>query len=118
METRGILDDLSELKQLITENPNLPIAVLVGEQACDADSNYAYCTIIKCKIDTILDCYTPFSEYVYTDESSFDHDLIDYLYTTNEVKGLTEEEFDQYVEQERAKYAPYWKKAIIIYADN
>lgn len=42
----------------------------------------------------------------------------DYLYDLPENKGLSDEEFDRRLKEEVAKYEPYWKKVIAIYADN
>lgn len=54
-----------ELKQLITENPDLPIVVLVGQYAVLDDYGYTYCSDIHFCIDEILDCELPLVKAMY-----------------------------------------------------
>ncbi len=48
-----------ELKQLIAENPDLPIVVLVGQDAVSDDYGYTYCSDIHFSIEEILDYALP-----------------------------------------------------------
>lgn len=114
----GIVQDTIELRKLIAENPDLPIMVMAGEYAWSGNYGYECCTIVNCEITKVLDCETPFSEYIFTDEDYFEEKLTDYWSVQPEAKGLTEEEFDKLIEKEIAKYEPYWKKVIAIHADN
>lgn len=66
----------------------------------------------------MLDCEVPFNEYTYTDESSFEADLRDYLYDLLENEGLSDEDFDKLLKDELAKYEPHWKKVIAISVNN
>ena len=69
-----------ELKQLIAENPNLPIVVLVGQYAASDDYGYTYCSDVQFCIDEILDCTLPFGDdYVYNDRDDFEDALSDRL---------------------------------------
>lgn len=115
----GIVHDSVELRKLITENPDLPIVVLVGENAWSGEYGYECCTNVTCCVKEILDCETPFKEEnVFTDQSDFEEDLSDYLVELPEFSDLTDEEFDEQLKKEMEKYNPYWKKVIVIRADN
>lgn len=108
-----------ELKQLIAENPDLPIVVLVGRYAALDDYGYTYCTKIHFSIEEILDCELPFGEgYVYNDRDDFEDALSDYLAECEEHENLSDEEFQTLLIKELSKYEPYWKKVIAITGDN
>lgn len=108
-----------ELKQLIAENPDLPIAVLVGQDAVSDDYGYTYCSDIHFCIDEILDCELPFGEgCVYNDRDTFENVLLDYLDGNEEYPNLSDEEFQTLLAKELSKYEPYWKKVIAIKGDN
>lgn len=123
METKmtdlGIVHDTTELRKLIAENPDLPIVVLVGQEAASWEYSWAYCTKVSCGLDEILDCEIPFGGgIVPTDKDDFEEQLADYLCDLPENKGLSDSEFDKLLKEEMAKYEPYWKKVISISADN
>lgn len=112
-----IVHDAAELRKLIAENPDLPIVVCVGEEAYSGEWGYEYCTNVFCKLDEILDCEIPFGNgIVPTDKDEFEEQLADYLYCEN--KELSDEDFDNLVKTELAKYEPFWKKAIAIRVNN
>ena len=108
-----------ELKQLIAENPDLPIVFLVGQYAASDDYGYTYCTQIHFSIEEILDCTLPFGDdYVYNDRDDFENALSDYLADCEEYENLSDEEFQTLLDKELSKYEPYWKKVIAITGDN
>ncbi len=108
-----------ELKQLIAENPNLPIVVLVGQYAASDDYGYTYCSDVQFCIDEILDCSLPFGKgYVYNDRDDFAYDLENYLADDETYENLSDEEFQTLLTKELSKYEPYWKKVIAITGDN
>lgn len=119
MTDLGILHDTTELRKLIAENPDLPIVVCVGEEAYSGEWGYEYCANVFCELDEILDCKIPFGNgIVPTDKDDFEECLAEYLYCIPENKELSDEDFDKLVKAELAKYEPFWKKAIVIHADN
>ena len=111
-----------ELKKLIEENPDLPIVVLVGEYANDGTYSSMYCTDVCFRIEEILDCEVPYMEYVETDRINFEEQIEEWLW--DEMGGndrdtkLSEVVFEEALKETKAKYEPYWKKVITIYADN
>ncbi|MCX4356855.1 MAG: hypothetical protein OSJ43_11665 [Oscillospiraceae bacterium] len=111
--------DTAELRKLIAENPNLPIVVLVGQEAASWEYAWTYCTKVYCGLDEILDCEIPFGGGIIpTDKDDFEEQLADYLCDLPENKGLSDSEFDKLLKEEMAKYEPYWKKVISISANN
>lgn len=108
-----------ELKQLIAENPDLPIVILVGQYAASDDYGYTYCTQTHFSIEEILDCTLPFGDdYLYNDRDDFEDALSDYLADCKEYENLSDEEFNTLVTKELSKYEPYWKRVIAITGDN
>ena len=50
----------NELKQLIIDNPNLPLVFLCGDEVNDGDYRYAFATNVTASVGEILD--GPFNE--------------------------------------------------------
>lgn len=116
-----IVKDSTELRKAIAENPNLPIVVLVGQDAASDEFGYTYCRDVRCCIDDILDCQCEWQDdvdIVYNSRDEFEDDLRNYLGEQEEYENLSDEDFDKIVEQEKLKYKSYWHKAIVITADN
>ena len=73
-------------------------------------------------IDEILDCEVPYMEYVETDRINFEEQIEEWLW--DEMGGndkdtkLSEVVFEEALKETKAKYEPYWKKVITIYANN
>lgn len=113
----ALTQSTDELKKLILENPDLPIAVLAGEDANSGWSGYMFCTSISFSIGEILDCdFYYYDDGVFTDRDELEEYIIDIL--SDEYPDVSDEEFDAIVRKEVEKYEPYWQKAIMIYADN
>lgn len=118
MQKLNLVKDSTELRKAIAENPELPIVVMVGREAALEEYGYTYCEVVKAEVGEILDCHTPWSEEIYNDRIEFEEDMVDYLCEEDKYKKMTGEEFEKILEKEKAKYEPYWKKAIIVKADN
>lgn len=119
MQRTSIIKDSMELRKAIAENPELPIAVMVGREAAFDEYGYTYCEVVRSEVGEILDCYTPWNEgIIYTDRMDFEEALSNHLCDNPKCLNMSDEEFDKVLEEEKAKYEPYWKKAIIVTADN
>lgn len=119
-----LIHDLPELRKLILENPELPIVVVVGENATCDDFELTYCSDVCCDIEEILDCELP-AEYfglnakrVYNDREQFEQDISDMLASDDSTADMTDEEFQQRVAEEIKLYEPCWRKVITILSDN
>lgn len=122
-EASGILADTTELKKLILENPNYPIAILGGECLNGGDYSWVYASDIRFDLGEILDCDQPINdEIVYSDRDMFNEQLEEWLWDdmggNDKDSKLNETVFEDALKELKAKYEPYWKKCIIIYADN
>lgn len=119
MSEIGIIHDTTELRKLIAENPDLPIAIMVGQEAASEDYSYTYCTDVRCHVGEILDHELPFGEgHIFEDRIEFEEQVAEYLSDDIDNEHLTDEEFDLLVETTKGEYNEYWKKAIIVIADN
>lgn len=106
-----------ELKKLILENPDLPIVVIAGEEANAGDHSWAFCSSISFCIDEILDYeFYDDDDTVFTDRDRLKDKIEDDLY--DEYHKKTDDKYTEAVKREMAKYEPYWKKVIAIFATN
>ena len=120
--TLDLTHQTAELKKLIAENPDLPIAVLVGQDAAWDDFGYTFTHDVSFHISEILDADTTFlSDTIFYDRDDFAEKMSEYLYDTeydNSNVTYSEKEFELALEKRIKEYDPYWKKCICIYADN
>ena len=115
--TYELTQKTDELKKLILENPDLPIAVLAGEEANNGYFGYMFCTDIKFSIGEILDCdFRDYDDAIFTDRDRLEEYIEEDLWGKYQYKSVRE--LAAAVEEEVEKYEPYWQKAIMIYADN
>lgn len=115
----GVVHDSNHLRQLIKENPDLPIVVLVGEEAATDEFAYTYCTRVSATVGNVLDCETTFRDcYVFNDRDDFREAVQLYLEDIPEYESLSDSEFDELINKTIAEYEPYWKRCIIVTADN
>ena len=113
-----------ELKKLIAENPDLPIVVLAERYLCVDDYTYTYAPSVSFSVSELLDCETPWdSEIICTDRQDFEELLEDWLWDVetqydNDGKPHepSEEVFQELLAEAKAKFEPFWKKVIAIYA--
>lgn len=114
-----LVHDAEELRKLIAENPDLPIVVIAGEEANNGDYCWMYCSDVSFGISYILDVNTPYDkdDSIFTDKSELMDAVTDFM-ADAVTDGASEEELDARIAAEVAKYEPYWKKVIAIYATN
>lgn len=126
----GILADTTELRNLILEHPDYPICVLGSDELNSGDYGWMYATDISFGLGEVLDCDQKVDEdYIFNDRDDFYDRLEDWMYEylneeisiDGEYLGdrvVSDEEFQEKLAEEKAKYEPHWKKCIVIYADN
>ncbi len=111
----GLLNSAVELRQLILDNPGLPLLVFAGEDANMGDYNYMSCSSIQAYVGEFLDCQqTVNSERCYTDRDEFQEDVEN---QHSDFDG-SDQEFEQFIEDILMEYEPYWKPCIILYVNN
>lgn len=114
MKKSGVLQDTTELRKLILEHPDLPIAVLCEEDVCTGDYSWMYAPRIRFDLGEILDCEQDIDECrVYYDRSDFVEDVENLL---ADDPDIPEYNFEAEVQKELEKYEPYWKDCIFIWA--
>jgi hypothetical protein len=112
----GLATSATELRQLIIDNPGLPLLVFAGEDAnCGGDYNYTSCSRVRASIGEFLDCAQTVNDCrVFEDRDDFEEELKDCY---SDFNG-SDAEFDQFIENILREYEPYWKRCIILYVDN
>lgn len=109
--------ETDELKKLILENPDLPIAVLAGEEATCGDYAWMFCSRISFGIEEILDCdFLDYHDTVFTDRERLEERITDDLY--DDYCDGPEDEYEAAIDRKLQELEPYWKKVIAIYATN
>lgn len=106
----------AEFNKLLTDNPNSPI-IIFG--LSDDDK---YCRDISFGIYETLNCEVPYMKYVEKDRVNFEEQIEKWLWNemggNNKDSKLSKAVFEDALKETKAKYEPYWKKAIAIYVDN
>lgn len=104
-----------ELKRLIAEHPDYPIAVLAGEEANSGDFSWMYCSNIHFEVGEMLD--TDF--YDYNDTIITDRDRLEEIVEVRLFDdGLEGAELERAVQDKIAELDPYWIDVIFIWATN
>jgi hypothetical protein len=115
----GLLHSADELKQLIAENPDLPIVVFAGDDANIGDYSYTSCSYIKAYKGEFLDCAQTVNDCMcYTDRDEFEDDVADALAGEEQYRALPVDEFNFLVERTVNEYDDFWKPCILLHVDN
>lgn len=115
----GLLHSADELKQLIVENPDLPIVVFAGDDANIGDYSYTSCSYIKAYKGEFLDCAQTVNDCMcYTDRDEFEDDVADALAGEEQYRALPVDEFNFFVERTVNEYDDFWKPCILLHVDN
>ena len=106
-KSTGLLHATDELRQLILENPELPLLVFAGEDCNSGDYSYMSCSSVTASIGEFLDFpQTVNDEICFTDRDELEEEI------------ENRSDFTAYIKAEMELYAPYWKPCIIVYVDN
>lgn len=103
------LEDTTELRKLIIENPDLPLLFFVGDDAYH-DDGYSYSMAYGSNAE--IQELTLYSD-VWMDEDDYTEKLSDDLAFEEEYKDMTDEEYDAMIDQKVNKTE--FVKAIVIY---
>ena len=120
-KSSGLLHSADELKQLIAENPDLPILVFAGDDANNGDYAYMSCSYVSAEKGEFLDCDCEQQideRKCYTDREDLKEDIAYIFANEEEFSDLLDDEFDYAVAQEVASYDEFWKPCIILRVDN
>lgn len=113
--TTDLLHNTDVIRKLILENPDLPILVLVSDDANKGEYFYEAVWDVDWNIGEFLDCKQGIDEdKIYTDRDEFEEDLESYLWVEAN-KYIPEDEFEKLLKRELKKYESFWKRCIILY---
>lgn len=119
LESTGLLHATDNLRALILQNPDLPLLIFADEEANNGDYSLMSCSYASAYAGEFLDCHTPIKDdYCYTDRDDFESDFSEYFFDEHENDGLSDEDMDDAMEIALSKYAPYWKRCIILHVGN
>ena len=104
------------LRQMILDNPKLPLVVFAGEDANHGDYSYMCCTDIRVEKGYVLDCAGPNDELIYTDRDELEDDVGEELYC--EVGNIPDEEYKKMLKERMSQYEEYWTECILLYVSN
>ncbi len=115
MRDYSLTKQTDELKKLIAEHPDYPIAVLAGEEANTGDHSWMLCTYINFEVGEMLDTdFYDYNDTIITDRDRLEEIIEDRLYD----EDLRDDELEKAVKEKVAELEPYWKNVIFIYAAN
>ena len=102
------LENTKKLRELILNNPDLPLLIFVGEEAYTGEFHYNMTEVSFVEIEEL----TVYKNY-YIEKEEYKEKLIDDLSDVEEYKELSDIEYLRMIEQkvEEAEYT----KAIVIY---
>ena len=102
------LNDTHILKELILDNPSLPLIIFVGEDAYQGVYSYNQAFSTRGEIDELTlynDCWM--------DKEQYEEALIDDLCDEEEYRDMTNEEYDKMIQEKVA--ATEFVKAIVLW---
>lgn len=102
------LKDLTNLRNLIIENPDLPLLIFCGEEAWNEDYQYSQAYASEGEVQEI----TLYGE-VWLDRDEYEEALSDDLASEEEYKHLSDKEYDEMIKKKVAETE--FIEAIVIY---
>ena len=108
-----------ELRQMIIDNPDLPLVVLADEAANPGDYLTMFCSSIHAEIGEILDCNQEINDEIcYTDREQFEEDIFDKIDILTGYDDRPNEWYEQEAQRIASEYEPYWRKCILLTVGN
>ena len=102
------LNDTTELRNLILENPDLPLLVFCGEESWHDEWSYESAEVNSVSIQNLT-----LYDDIWMDEYDYKEKLSDDLCNEEEYKDLSDEEYDRMLDK-KVKETKF-VKAIVIY---
>ena len=113
---REWVDEYKELKQLIIENPDLPLIFFATDEANSGEYSSELADARAHK-GVVLNCTGIQEDHIYTDEDDLESDILDMLFDEHG-HDWSDEEYEAAVAEKMKEYEPYWVNAIIITVDD
>ena len=102
------LNNTTEVRNLILENPELPLLIFCGEEVNDGDYSYEQANVLSVNVSELTlykDCWV--------DKDDYAESLSENLCDEEDYKDLSDYEYGQMIEQKVAETE--FVKAIVIY---
>lgn len=103
------LNDTTKLRNLIIENPDLPLLIFCGEDAWHDEYPYEQADVGRVGIKEL----TLYNDYWWLDKDDYVEELANNLFDEEEYKDISDEEYDQMISQKVSETE--FVKAIVIY---
>lgn len=106
-------DFTASLRAALAEHPDYPVIIMADTRDCFTEYDYACLRDGRVEVGEYLApavAPQPREEYIYMSRDELREDLADNLY------DLTDEEFEAELDREMAKFEPFWRDCIIIWA--
>ena len=113
---REWVDEYKELKQLIIENPDLPLIFFATDEANSGEYSSELADARAHK-GIVLNCMGIQEDHIYTDEDDLESDISDMLFDEHG-HDWSDEEYEAAIAEKMKEYEPYWVNAIIITVDD
>ena len=108
-----------KLRELILENPDLPIVVLATEDAYSDDcGGSTVCSNVSCWIDDVLSPTSLTDERIFVGKNEFEEWLRDSPTFQDEHSEDSDEEFELAVNEQMALFDEDWISAIVVMVGN
>ena len=117
IDRAGIVKDCTALRQMIIDNPDLPIVFSVSTEDYYDDYAFAYINEnnVSCEVGEMLDCDVDWNNNImFTDRGDFEESLENYLMTDYEIEHLSDSDFEDVLNYHIEKFEPFWKKCILV----
>ena len=88
------LEDTTELRKLIIENPDLPLLIFCGEEAYSGEFPYESNTDVRCDIQEL----TLYKDY-WIPKDEYEEQLRDDLCDEEEYIGMKDDEYDKMIDK-------------------
>jgi len=113
------LHNTDELRQLILDNPDLPLVVLATEDANIGGSYAMFCSDVRASIGEILDCDQQIDDEVtFVDREAFEDRILDNIEVLTGYDDRPEDWYEKEAKRIAKEYDPYWKKCILLTVGN
>ncbi len=103
----NVLLQAKKLKELILENPELPLVFQIEDPEGETDGDVC-CTSLDARLGEVLSCEPPVGYALYGDREQFQYDV-----ELWEDEGALEE--DRPAAEIIKEYSPYWQPAILVW---
>ena len=113
---REWVDEYKELKQLIIENPDLPLIFFATDEA-NSGEYFSELADARAYKGIVLNCTGVQEDHIYTDEDDLESDISDMLFDEHG-HDWSDEEYEAAIAEKMKEYEPYWVNAIIIIVDD